>query len=333
MLLFSLPCAAIMAQKPLFQVHHLSLPLELEYFDNQFSGLYIHNGKLFLLSECRLQEGAESKLYAINLFDLDRKIKDTSLVLPFEKYCIENLDVLRGKIEAAGQCYEGLEAILIDTDKVYISVETDTPSSTCYLLTGQIYDSTIVLNTDFLIPLNKPLTEDSTHIYNAGFEAVAQKENQIFAFYEFNNFNSQNNVYQFNKQTLSNKSLPEKKAIERIPFRITDITHVNKDHFTAINYFFKGGGGDTVYRTPTADKQNDQLIRNKAGYKNYCRLIDIQLQDSCFKWKPIWDFPEQCLGYNWEGIAAYKNGYFIVNDKYTAQRPYRSALLYLEEIK
>ena len=36
------------------------------------------------------------------------------------------------------------------------------------------------------------------------------------------------------------------------------------------------------------------------------------------------------MGYNWEGIAAYKAGYFIINDKYTPSRPYRTTLLYLQ---
>ena len=35
-------------------------------------------------------------------------------------------------------------------------------------------------------------------------------------------------------------------------------------------------------------------------------------------------------GYNWEGIDAYKKGYFLVNDKYTATKPYYSALMYLK---
>src|SRR5688500_17820549 len=107
-LLFLLPFSLTIAQKKQFTIHNLSLPAELESGNNQFSGLYIHNEKLFLLSECRLQENAEAKLYAINLSDLDRKINDTSYALPYKKYHIYNLEILFNKINAAGQNYEGL---------------------------------------------------------------------------------------------------------------------------------------------------------------------------------------------------------------------------------
>jgi hypothetical protein len=39
------------------------------------------------------------------------------------------------------------------------------------------------------------------------------------------------------------------------------------------------------------------------------------------------------MSYNWEAIAAYKDGYFIMNDKYTAARPYSSVLLYVKPVK
>src|SRR4051812_43097998 len=81
-------------QKKGFTVHPVSLPPELSWYDNQFSGLYIHEGKLFLMSESRLQDKAEPKLYAINTSDLDHKLKDTSFTLPYKKYHIYNLEGL-----------------------------------------------------------------------------------------------------------------------------------------------------------------------------------------------------------------------------------------------
>lgn len=332
-LLFFLPFSLAIAQKQQFTIHHLSLPQELESADNQFSGLYVHDEKLFLLSECRLQENAEAKLYAINLSDLDRKINDTSYVLPYVKYPIYNLEILFNKINTHGQSYEGLEAMIIHGNEVLISVETETPSPNCYLLTGQFNDTAIILNADMLTPFSKPMVADRSYIYNAGFEAMTKKDDHILAFYEFNYFPSGNFVYRFNKQLLQNSSAPHKLRIKKLPFRITDITYVGKNHFTAVNYFYNGEGGDTVYRTPATDKRNSKLIKGKTGYKNYCRLIDIKLKDSGFSWKPLWDFPAEYTGYNWEGIAAYNNGYFIVNDKYTLQRPFLSTLLYLQKTK
>ena len=120
-----------MAQLPQFVVREVPLPKELEFYDNQFSGLAISDGNLFLLSESRLQDKAEAKLYSVRLKDLDRKLQDTSYVLPFQKYPLRNLTALRAKMQAAGQQYEGLEAMLIDKNDIYLSVETSTPSTNC----------------------------------------------------------------------------------------------------------------------------------------------------------------------------------------------------------
>ncbi len=314
-----------------YSIHNLSLPAEIADYDNQFSSLYIQDGKLFLLSESRLEDNAEAKLYAISLTDLNRKLKDTSLVLPYIKLPLHNLDKIRAGIDAAGQSYEGLEAMMIDSNAVYFSVETATPSTNCYLLKGALNDTSVVMDTQFVVPLAKPLNRDGSHIYNAGFEAMEKIGKHIITLYEYNYFAAQNEVYVLNPETMKKDSTPLLMPVDKIPFRITDITTIGENHFTAINYFYKGGGGDTVYRTPDTDVVNAQLIRDAEGYKNYCRLVDIYLKDNRFSWSPLWEFPVPYNSYNWEGIAAYKSGYFIINDKYTPSRPYQSTLLYLEK--
>lgn len=317
------------AQKTRFTIHRLSLPDEIAYYNNQFSGLYIHNEQLFLMSESRLEDSAEGKLYAINLADLDRKMADTAYTLPWKKYHIYNLELVRAIIDASGQSYEGLEAMVIDSNTIYLSVETATPSSNCYLLKGILNDTAVVIDTGFLISLPKPVSIDGAHIYNAGFEAMEKKNNSVFNFFEYNDFPAHNYVYALHNTPLNSNSPIHPMPLNRLPFRITDITN-SGDHLTAINYFYKGEGGDTIYRTPDNDSVNQRLIKDKAGYKNYCRLINISYIDKQFTWEPLWEFPEQYQSYNWEGIAAYKGGFFIINDKYTPARPYMSTLLYLE---
>jgi len=310
-------------------VHNLSLPKELAFYDNQFSGLAVSKGQLFIMSESRLQDKAEAKLYTLKLADLDRKLADTAYVLPYQKLPLRNLEALRRKMNAAGQRYEGLEALLIDKDVVYLSVETATPSANCYLLKGRLRDTSVVLDTTFLVPVAKPLAADGSHIYNAGFEALAESNKHLFTFFEFNFFPGQNYAYELDTKHLPSSSSARKLPFAKLPFRITDVTAAGKNHFTAINYFFKGEGADTVYRTPAADATNAKLIMDKGTFKNYCRLLDVELKDGRFSWKPIWEFPEQYSSYNWEGIAAYKTGYFIINDKYSPTRPYQTTLLYL----
>ncbi|MFC6225999.1 hypothetical protein ACFP2F_22335 [Hymenobacter artigasi] len=327
-LICSFICLSASAQRPPFTVHSISLPKELEFYDNQFSGLAVSAGKLFLLSESRLQDRAEAKLYTLKLADLDRKLLDTTYVLPYQKLPLNQLPALRTKMLAARQQYEGLEAMLIDGNDIYFSVETATPSTNCYLLKGSLTASAVVMDTTFLTPLAKPLAADGQHIYNAGFEALAEANKQVVAFFEFNSFPGQNYAYALAKRPAPGSSTPLPFA--PLPFRITDMTPTAGNHFTAINYFFKGGGGDAVYRTPTSDTTNTKLITDRNGFKSYCRLVDVVFKNNRFTWQPLWELPEQYWGYNWEGIAAYKNGYFIINDKYTPSRPYRTTLLYLQ---
>lgn len=321
------------AQQPQFAVRNLSLPKELAYYDNQFSGMYIAQDKLFLLSESRLQDNAEAKLYTLQLADLDRKLADTTYVLPYQQLPIEHLATMRAKMAAAGQSYEGLEALLIDQDVVYLSVETATPSTNCYLLKGRLQAAAVALDTTFLVPLPKPVAADGSHIYNAGFEALALTDKHLLAFFEYNYFPGANYAYELDRARLPRASAPRRVPLARLPFRITDLTPTGGHHFTGINFFFKGEGGDALYRVPATDTENTKLTTDAAGFKNYARLLAITLTDKGLTWKPLWEFPATYNGYNWEGIAAYKKGYFVLNDKYTPSRPYRTTLLYLEPAK
>lgn len=332
-LLFSGLIFPALAQQPAFDVRTISLPKEVEYYDNQFSGLAVADGKLLLLSESRLQDKAEAKLYTVPLAALDRKLQDTTYVLPYQKLPLTNLARLRAKMTALGQSYEGLEAMLVAKDAVYFSVETATPSANCYLLKGRLGPSAVVLDTTFLLTLPKPVAADGAHIYNAGFEALANVNERLFAFFEYNSFPGQNYAYEVAGAAARSKSQPRPVPFSPLPFRITDMTATKAGHFTAINYFFKGEGGDAVYRTPATDVANTKLIAENGGFKNYCRLIDVTFKGNAFSWKPLWEFPVPYRSYNWEGIAAYKGGYFIINDKYTPARPYRTTLLYLQARK
>jgi hypothetical protein len=322
-----------LAQQHQFDVRPISLPKELEYYDNQFSGLAVAEGKLLLLSESRLQDKAEAKLYTVALADLDRKLKDTTYVLPYQKLPLTNLAAMRTKMKALGQSYEGLEAMLLTKDAVYFSVETATPSANCYVLKGHLGPSAVVLDTTYLMTLPKPVAADGSHIYNAGFEALANAKEHLFGFFEYNSFPRQNYAYEFSGAAGGSKSQPRSVPFSPLPFRITDMTATKGGHFTAINYFFKGEGEDAVYRTPATDVANTKLIAENDVFKNYCRLIDVELKGNSFTWKPLWEFPVSYMSYNWEGIAAYKGGYFIINDKYTPVRPYRTTLLYLQSRK
>lgn len=310
-----------------FSIHNISLPKEVAYFDNQFSGLYIHADKLFFMSESRLQDKAEAKLYSISLSDINKQLKDSSYTLPYQKIIIKDIDILRNKIDADGKAYEGLEAIVIDGKDVYLSVETATPVNNCYVLKGTLKDTVVLMDTSFLVMLPKPVNTDGTNIYNAGFEAMHIKNNNIVMFYEFNNFPLESYATNINLKT---KTLSYS-SISNCPFRITDVTQTSKNKYTALNFFYKGNGDDAVYRISQTDKVNYKLMFDSTGnYESYARLITLTYKNNRYTWQPLFTIPGKYAAYNWEGIAAYKKGYFIMNDKYTDARPYSSTLLYLQ---
>ncbi len=321
-------------QKANFTVQKLKLPAEIAYYDNQFSGLYIANDNLLLLSESRLQDKAEAKLYAIKLADAEKNMQDTNFVLPYKKIAIKNLNVLRDKMKIIGDDYEGLEAITMKDNLVYLSVETATPSNNCYLLRGVLQDSVLNMDVLFMLPTPKPEDTNGKHIYNAGYEAITTIDETVYNILEYNSFLKNNNIaLAITSNDYITAAVYKKIIVNEMPFRVTDITKTGKNTFTAINYFYKGEGEDAVYRVPQTDVKNDTLIRDKNGYKSYCRLITVEYKKNKFTWKPLWEFPVQYRSYNWEGIAAYKKGYFIINDKYTPARPYSTVLLYLSPVK
>jgi hypothetical protein len=314
------------AQDKEFTIHKITLPPELSYYDNQFSGLQFANDKLYLLSESRLEDKQEAKIYAVKLADIEKQLTDTTYVLPYEKIMITGLDKLADQMKDEGQVYEGLEAFILDGGSVFLSVETNTPSPYCYLLKGK-WEGNIIQMLPTLTKILKPRKPDGSSIYNAGYEAITLIKKNIFAFFEYNYFDS-NYVYCFNSALKPGSK--DSLSADKLPFRITDITPTGNNHFTAINFFYKGEGGDTVYRVPPSDTFNDSLIETQGVYHNYVRLIDVEFKSNHFTWKPLWTFPKEYTGHNWEGIAACNNGYFVMNDKYTLTRPYASVLLYLK---
>ncbi len=327
--LFSFTTSLLYAQQTDFKVCVVKLPPEVAYYDNQFSAMQVYDNKLFVIAESRLQDKADAKMYAASLSNLKKSLRDTSRVLPFSLYPISNLDKLRERMRINGDDYEGIEAAIFENDAVYLSIETATPSPNCYLLKGRLDKDALAMDTSFLVAIPKYTGSDGKAIFNAGYEAIVKDDDNLFAFYEYNDFPKNNFVKVLDKFSFTGNQCQHDFPIARLPFRITDITAAGNHHYTAINFFFKGDGEDAVYRPATDDSVHNRLVKENGQYKNYCRLVDLQITPSGINWQPLWQLPEEYTGHNWEAIAAYKKGYFLLNDKYTRARPYQSVLLYL----
>lgn len=316
------------AQKSAYTARTIKLPAEIADRNNQFSGLCRLGNQLLLLSESRLQESAEAKVYALDFTSIDAQLAQKAAELPYKKYLIRNLDKLRARIDSTGQHYEGLEAMTVLDNVAYFSVETATSSPYCYVLKGVLDDTrnTITLDAQYLVPLAKPTLTNGTHIYNAGFEAMASYGQNLLLLYEHNYFAHDN--YAFTLPTTdATPDIPRYVPIKRLPFRVTDMVPTGKNRFVGINYFFSGAD-DSVYR-PSPTDPNTKLIRPESRYQNYCRLISLRYKGNKISWKPLFELPKEYMLYNWEGLAAYRDGYFLINDKYGPSN--QSTLLYLQK--
>ncbi|SET74582.1 hypothetical protein [Hymenobacter actinosclerus] len=301
----------------------IRLPAELAERENQFSGLCTYRGQLLLLSESRLQEQAEAKVYGLALADLDQQLAGSTAPLPFRKYAIRGLAEARARIDGTGPIYEGLEGLTMLRDTAYFSIETVTAAPNCYLVRGVLDQarSVIQLDSSYLVTLPKPRLPDGTVAYNAGFEALATyRHRELLALFEYNYLPRGNAALALRNGRQRPVALPP------LPFRVTDLEPAGRRRFTAINYFFNGAS-DAVYRMAPPDP-NARLIQDSTGrYQSYNRLISLRYTRRGISWKPLLTLPVEYQTYNWEGLAAYKRGYFLINDKYGPSG--QSTLLYL----
>lgn len=332
-----------------FKVSKIKLPADISYYDNQFSSLYIAKDNLFLMSECRIEDKSPAFIAYADLHQVNKAIKDSNYTPFFHRIALRGLDTISDILKNRNQVYEGLEAMAIDKNSYYFSIETNTPSDSCYIVKGDLVDSAIHLNTTHFLTIAKPKDENGKAIYNTGFESMEIKGNKLFAFFEYNYFKDGNDVVTADL-SLDNQSL-KRIPIAKIPFRITDVSWDKKGNcYWGINYFYQGDGGDTIYRVPENDpnyrlmypyvpprkpctmsdkKWTDMKNYNSKKIRSYCRIIKFMETNGQFTYTPFDDLPEKYWAYNWEGLARYKNGFFLMNDKYTPQRPYSSELLFL----
>ncbi|MCC3158736.1 hypothetical protein LJ737_15940 [Hymenobacter sp. 15J16-1T3B] len=317
------------AQKSAYSVVPVTLPRELADKNNQFSGLFRRDNQLLLLSESRLQERAEAKVYALDLPAIDAQMAKKPGELSYRKYPIERLDRIKARIDSACQVYEGLEAMTLVGNEVYFTIETTTPSTYCYLIKGTLDEgrAAIVLDPAYLVPLPKPALTSNTHIHNAGFEAMVADEKGLLLLFEFNSFGHDNQGLRLPSGPLLPNDILRPVPLAPLPFRVTDMVYEGKNRYTAINFFYKGDE-DAVYR-PAAGDANAKLVQDGSGYKNYCRLISLEYKKGQLSWKPTFELPAEYMPYNLEGLAAYRGGYFLINDKYGPSN--QSTLLYLQK--
>jgi len=199
--------------------------------------------------------------------------------------------------------YEGFEAIAINGETVYLTIEVSLASGMkSYLISGMIDENGIVLDEESLVEIPQP-----TNISNAAHETLVFIDGVPLAIYEQNE--------NANIAKLITESEMVDVTIPTIPYRITDATTVIDNQFYVINYLFSGSGNkvsdDIVLQNTTQGATHEA--------KNHVERIvllewqdgEIQIVENGIHQLRLTDAER-----NWEGIARYADGVLIATDKF-----------------
>ena len=211
--------------------------------------------------------------------------------------------------------YEGYEAIVIDSDTVYLTVEAG-PSSgmTGHLVKGIIAQdlSELRVDTDQVANISS-----ATDLPNKSDEAMLLMDERLLTIYEANgkSVNSSPVATLFDLELELVGTMP----ITSIEYRITDVTAVDEHgRFWAINYYFPGEPELSTEHDPLAETYGQGATH--AVRDGVERLIEFQMEDDAIT---LVDQPPLQLELladdlrNWEGITRLEDrGFLLVTDKF-----------------
>jgi len=209
--------------------------------------------------------------------------------------------------------WDGFEAIAVDGDTVYLSVEATLegphPSSHGYVVRGRFVDEAIVL--DDAEPVRIDAQAD---VPNMAYESLAVIGDEVYAFYEANGqVNAEPHAVVFDADLSHRRVVP----LDAIEFRITDLTAPDADgHLWATNYMWEGASWQAG-ACPIAARFG--LGETHRTSRTVERLVELEVDADGVH--PTRRAPIQLeLGpqaRNWEGIVRLGDrGFLIVTDKF-----------------
>ena len=303
---------------------NILLPKNINSVNEEFSGMAMYNNRLYL--EPQYGDHKETKLngdfyiYSIAADSIGRVIdgKD-SLLTAYRTLSVKNLDKLPDSVK---NDYEGFEALTIENNTAYLSIETHDSYEYCFLLKGTL---DTVKNEIVIDPLNYVTLKRYLRIDNAGFESVTwlPKEKKLLAYYEFNGAPEGDHGYLIDTAFTQ---APEKIETPFLYFRLTDITTTTDDKVYGINYFWNGDYNAYLNNNMLKDQEKNiqksipdlkNPIDNNPDYlkqktTNYARIVMLNSRKDKH-WKQVTSaFP--AFKNNWEGIALYRKGALIITD-------------------
>src|SRR5258706_1530354 len=224
------------AVEPPTTAHVTLLPLArpLDEARSELSGLAWYGDDLLLLPQfpARFPTSHGGTIFALKKLSIRQAIQNGTLkplvptVVPFESGDLE------GQIEG----FDGFEAITLDGDRVFLTIEARRHGGTMgYLVRGKFVDGLrIVIDPSSLVTLTPPVS-----ISNMGFEALTVYEGSLLVFFEANGLGvvTRPTVRRFTTDLVELPALP----LAPIDYRITAATSVDAaGHLWVMNYYWPG---------------------------------------------------------------------------------------------
>lgn len=281
----------------------------------EISGLTWYKEQLIILPQYpdRFSKNSAGALFTIPKEDILAYIDGKSL----EEFNPERIEFHDQRIRSAIDGFQGYEAILFNSNKVYLAIEAlHKGVMSAYLIegaiTGQPYR--IDLNLSSLRSLPMPV-----NLRNFAYESMIHSGEILFSFYEANGINANPNAYAPGYNLQTGDSLITR--FPNIEYRVTDATQLDsKKNFWIINYFWPG---DYDRLSPGIDSlafRSDFKAAFSADIPIE-RLVEMHYTGNRFvltQTDPINLAPESNgESRNWEGIVKLDDrGFIIATDKH-----------------
>ncbi|MCD4753898.1 MAG: hypothetical protein K8R40_12575 [Anaerolineaceae bacterium] len=297
-------------------VRELELPAPFDRPRMEISGLAWYGDWLVFLPQYPgkyAENGSDGSIFYLERDEVIEYLAEEDSIPLIPKIITLDADDLSSKFVG----YEGFEAFAFLGEKVFLTIESKQKTGMMgYIVTGEIKtdnDPVISLDLDYAVEI-----PPQANLSNMTDEALLIYEDLIYTFYEANG-QSVNVSPVSHTFTLSLETFDAVDLIN-IPFRLTDVTHVDEDgKFWAMNYFYPGDrklegdfGNDPFSNLPT-DEQVPDIVE---------RIISLKFgsDGSIGAWidEPIClELQEDGEARNWEGIVILDGfGFLMVTDQY-----------------
>lgn len=303
------PAAPSAAQNAETTVKVLTLPPPLDTPNAEISGLTWAGDWLILLPQ--YPQRFEDHLFRIHKTDILEAVSENSgNPLPIKPILIDT-----GGLEKAIPGFEGFEAIVVNENTAYLTIEASPAAMQGYLVRGEFSEdyARLTLEANLLTPL-----EPQAKLSNMSDETLLVFGRRLVTLYEANGIN----VNPQPKASLINFDLEQEDqlSLPNIEYRITDASSVDENgRFWVINYFYPGDkqlnpGEDIFTQTYGEGETHSQSVTVE-------RLLELQFTEDGIV--PAETAPIQLTllpndeARNWEGLVRLDDlGFLMATDKY-----------------